>query len=234
MKLCFKILFCFYVVLSLEFLDATNDSLILDGNVYDEVNGLLSDGKQIGSDVELSGSGSINLTLNDGELIFKVCSTCAATSRVCFETTETRIQKKLQCSGIPSYCTFEVRNEDARIFFGDAPVYKSVFGGRCLRPTIHGGEVLAVGTNMFDSCEPKIVDKMIKLYVSIDPLCPITVINAKIHAPPTTTTSPTKVPQPAQSPSKDNSAEASSFPDWGYAIIGIALLIVILFIGFVV
>uniref|UniRef100_A0AC35FAW7 Secreted protein n=1 Tax=Panagrolaimus sp. PS1159 TaxID=55785 RepID=A0AC35FAW7_9BILA len=76
MKLCFKILFCFFLVLSLGFLDASNDSLILDGNLLDEVNGLLSDekhGKVVGSDVELSGSGPINLTLDNGELVFKVC-----------------------------------------------------------------------------------------------------------------------------------------------------------------
>uniref|UniRef100_A0A914P2V7 Uncharacterized protein n=1 Tax=Panagrolaimus davidi TaxID=227884 RepID=A0A914P2V7_9BILA len=78
MKLCFKILFCFYVFLPLGFLDASNDSLILDGNVRDEVNGLLSsDGsvtaKQKDKDVVLSGSGPINLTLDNGELELKVC-----------------------------------------------------------------------------------------------------------------------------------------------------------------
>uniref|UniRef100_A0AC35FPC9 Uncharacterized protein n=1 Tax=Panagrolaimus sp. PS1159 TaxID=55785 RepID=A0AC35FPC9_9BILA len=228
MKLCFKILFCFYVLLSLGFLDASNDSVILDANFHDEVDGLLSsDGSVTATeedkDIRLVGYGRVNLTLDDGELIFEVCSNCVATSRVCFETAETGIQTKLKCADISSYCTFEVRHENGKIFFGDAPVYKEDFGSPCLRPKIHSGAVQVVGIIKFDSCEPKIVDKMIKLYVSIDSSCPTTVINAKIHAPPTTTTSPTKVPSPTQSP---DSAETSSFPDWGYIILAIAALIV--------
>uniref|UniRef100_A0AC35GNU9 Uncharacterized protein n=1 Tax=Panagrolaimus sp. PS1159 TaxID=55785 RepID=A0AC35GNU9_9BILA len=41
------------------------------------------------------------------------------------------------------------------------------------------------------------------------------------------------MPPPTLS-SQKGSAEASSFPDWGYAVIGIVILIVILFIGCVV
>uniref|UniRef100_A0AC35GF11 Uncharacterized protein n=1 Tax=Panagrolaimus sp. PS1159 TaxID=55785 RepID=A0AC35GF11_9BILA len=227
MKLCFRILFYFYVLLSSGFLDASNDSVILDENFHDDqFDGLLSDrklGKEVGSDVELFGYGRINLTLNNRELVFKVCSNCAAESRVCFETTETGIQTKLKCSEVSSYCTFKVKNDNDRIFFGDVPVLVRDFGGSCLYPKIHTGYVTAVGTSNFKSCQPNIVDKMIKLYVSIDSSCPITVINAKIHAPPTTTTSPTKVPSPTQSP---DSAETSSFPDWGYIILAIAALIV--------
>uniref|UniRef100_A0A914P164 Uncharacterized protein n=1 Tax=Panagrolaimus davidi TaxID=227884 RepID=A0A914P164_9BILA len=85
------------------------------------------------------------------------------------------------------------------------------------------------------SCMPKIVgsDKMVKLFVDIEDGCSVTVTNAKIHVPPTPTPLPLTVPPPTQS-SQKGSAEASSFPDWGYAVIGIVILIVILFIGFVV
>uniref|UniRef100_A0A914PJQ0 Uncharacterized protein n=1 Tax=Panagrolaimus davidi TaxID=227884 RepID=A0A914PJQ0_9BILA len=85
----------------------------------------------------------------------------------------------------------------------------------------------------FESCEPKMDDnKMIKLYVDIKEGCSIKVKGAKILVPPTPL--PLTVPPPTLSPSKD-SAEASSFPDWGYIIIGIVILIAIAaIIGFIV
>uniref|UniRef100_A0A914PF73 Uncharacterized protein n=1 Tax=Panagrolaimus davidi TaxID=227884 RepID=A0A914PF73_9BILA len=77
--------FFFFVVLCWKFLDASKDSVILDGNNHDQVNGILSfdgnaNGTQNGNDVMLSGYGRINLTLDDAELIFEVCPNfnCAA------------------------------------------------------------------------------------------------------------------------------------------------------------
>uniref|UniRef100_A0AC35G9H7 Uncharacterized protein n=1 Tax=Panagrolaimus sp. PS1159 TaxID=55785 RepID=A0AC35G9H7_9BILA len=83
MKLFSKIFFfCFFVVFSLEFLDAAKDFVILDGNIHD---GLLSSDGSVQStqkykDITLVGYGRINLTLDDGELIFEVCPNfnCAA------------------------------------------------------------------------------------------------------------------------------------------------------------
>uniref|UniRef100_A0AC35FEI9 Uncharacterized protein n=1 Tax=Panagrolaimus sp. PS1159 TaxID=55785 RepID=A0AC35FEI9_9BILA len=240
MKLCFKILFYFYVLLSLGFLDASNDSVIWDENVHDDqFDGLLSDrkhGKEVGSDVELSGQGHINLTLAHNELELKICKNCVGVSRVCFETTDYGIKQDLQCSEIPSYCTFKVKSESyqdkERINFGGIFIKEDDFGDYCIKPITRadgdgtGSVNTAKGITTFDSCKPKIVglDKMIKLYVDIGQGCPVIVINAKIHAPPTTTTSPTKVPSPTQSP---DSAETSSFPDWGYIILATAALIII-------
>uniref|UniRef100_A0A914QRK5 Uncharacterized protein n=1 Tax=Panagrolaimus davidi TaxID=227884 RepID=A0A914QRK5_9BILA len=242
MKLCFKILFYFFVVLSLGFSDTSNDSLILDGNVRDEVNGLLSsDGsvtaKQKNKDVELYGNGRINLTLDDEKLVLKVCDSCTGTSTVCYESVIGLSDRGAAGTCFESSCKVEIEGKTNVITFGGTPFYKKRFTG-CITSTMNYEFANVKSSYKSDDvagCMPKIAeaDKMVKLFVNIEDGCSVTVTNAKIHAPPATTTSPTKVPSPTQSPPND-SAEASSFPDWGYAIIGIAILIVILFIGFVV
>uniref|UniRef100_A0AC35FDS0 Uncharacterized protein n=1 Tax=Panagrolaimus sp. PS1159 TaxID=55785 RepID=A0AC35FDS0_9BILA len=80
----------------------------------------------------------------------------------------------------------------------------------------------------FESCKPKMDNnKMIKLYVNIKERCSIKVKGAKIHLPASQTTKyPLSEPPPPNS-SQEDSAEASSFPDWGYIIIGILVLIAI-------
>uniref|UniRef100_A0AC35EXS7 Uncharacterized protein n=1 Tax=Panagrolaimus sp. PS1159 TaxID=55785 RepID=A0AC35EXS7_9BILA len=76
-------------------------------------------------------------------------------------------------------------------------------------------------------CEPKMDDnKVIKLYVNIKEGCSIKVKGAKIHLPEVQTTQLPLIGPPTQSPSND-STKASSFPDWGYIIIGIVVLIAI-------
>uniref|UniRef100_A0AC35GPK1 Uncharacterized protein n=1 Tax=Panagrolaimus sp. PS1159 TaxID=55785 RepID=A0AC35GPK1_9BILA len=126
MKLCFKILFCFFLVFCLGFLDASNDSLILDGNILDEVNGLLSsDGsvtaKQKDKDVELSGTGQINLTLDNGELELKVCKDrCIAKSTVCYESENGLSDSGAAGTCFESSCKVEIEWKKDEITFGRA------------------------------------------------------------------------------------------------------------------
>uniref|UniRef100_A0AC35GK57 Uncharacterized protein n=1 Tax=Panagrolaimus sp. PS1159 TaxID=55785 RepID=A0AC35GK57_9BILA len=241
MKLCFKILFCFYVVLSLECLDASNDSLILGENVHDDqFDGLLSDGSvtaiQEDKDIRLSGYGQINLTLDDGQLELAVCKGCVGKSTVCYESVIGLSDPKAAGTCFESSCMVKIEGNDETIIFGGEPFYTELLTG-CITSTMNykfAKVESSDNSNDIKSCRPKIVgaDKMVKLFVNIEHGCSVTVINAKIHAPPTTTTS-TKMPPPTQS-SQKGSAEASPFPDWAYAVIGIVILIVILIIGFVV
>uniref|UniRef100_A0AC35EYI6 Uncharacterized protein n=1 Tax=Panagrolaimus sp. PS1159 TaxID=55785 RepID=A0AC35EYI6_9BILA len=242
MKLCFKILFCFFLVLSLGFLDALNDSLILDGNILDEVHGLLSsDGfvtaKQKDKDVELSGTGQINLTLDNGELELKVCKDrCIAKSTVCYESENGLSDPEAAGTCFESSCKVEIEGKTDKITFGRALFLKKRFTG-CITSVMNHEFANVISSYIsydIESCKPKIVgaDKMVKLFVNIEDGCSVIVVNAKIHVPSTPTPLPLTVPAPTQSSQKGS--EASSFPDWGYAIIGIVILIVILFIGCVV
>uniref|UniRef100_A0A914Q673 Uncharacterized protein n=1 Tax=Panagrolaimus davidi TaxID=227884 RepID=A0A914Q673_9BILA len=91
------LLFCFFVVLSLEFLDsilaakfrrngnASNDSVILDGDFQKQdilssdamlLSGGNEHGTEDGEDVILSRTGPINLTLTHKMLVFEVCKSC--------------------------------------------------------------------------------------------------------------------------------------------------------------
>uniref|UniRef100_A0AC35G9B5 Uncharacterized protein n=1 Tax=Panagrolaimus sp. PS1159 TaxID=55785 RepID=A0AC35G9B5_9BILA len=201
----------------------------LDGNVHaDQFDVLLSDGKrgkQVEFDVELSESGPINLTLNNRELVFKVCESCMGTSTVCYESEIGLIDSGAAGTCFESSCKIEIVGNAEKIMYCEAPFYKKLFAG-CLTSAMHfefakaksSGESYNI-KNDIKSCRPKIVgaDKMVKLFVNIEDGCPVTVMNAKIHAPPTTTASPTKMPPQIQSSLK-GSAEASSFPDWGYAV----------------
>uniref|UniRef100_A0A914NZ72 Uncharacterized protein n=1 Tax=Panagrolaimus davidi TaxID=227884 RepID=A0A914NZ72_9BILA len=242
MKLCFKILFCFYVVLSLRFLDASKDSLILDGNVRDEVDGLLSDGSvtatQENNNVRLVGYGRINLTLDYGVLEFEVCKGCMGKSAVCYESEIGLSYPEAAGTCFESSCKAEIEGKTDKITFDRAPFYRELFTG-CITSRMNY-EFTKVessrGSMYIYSCNPKKDEKnMVKLRLSVNEKCPIRVKNAKIYAPEIlpTTPLPLNEPPPIQS-SQKGLAEASSFPHWGYIIIGIAVLIVILFIGFII
>uniref|UniRef100_A0A914Z0F5 Uncharacterized protein n=1 Tax=Panagrolaimus superbus TaxID=310955 RepID=A0A914Z0F5_9BILA len=244
---CFETLFvflCFQLLFSVpsfaaklqKHVNVSNYSFILDGNdailesTLPSLDNLLADGEvngiPNGNDIQLSGSGFINLTLTFRTLQFEVCKSCRGASSVCFDTTENNIAEIIKCSGLPSYCKFEVKNEADYIYFGRVAVHESVFGGSCLRPTMHSGRVSVIGTSFFDSCKPKIdgVDKMIKLYVDIHSKCPIKVMNAKIHVPQVPTANPS-----SNSTSNDESSTAS-VPVWAIVImafVGIAAVIII-------
>uniref|UniRef100_A0A914Z743 Uncharacterized protein n=1 Tax=Panagrolaimus superbus TaxID=310955 RepID=A0A914Z743_9BILA len=246
---CFKTFFVF-LCFQLGFLDSilaaklqrhenvSNDSFILNSN--DAINeqlpsdNLLADGSvraiADGNDIRLSGYGSINLTLTLETLQFEVCDICEGSSKVCFDTA--KVHSKAACSEYSSYCKFEVKYEKdeqtraERIYFNDIWVSKNDFVPRCLRPTMHWGEVVAVETSKFMSCDPKIdgVDKIIKLYVGIEPSCPIKVINAKIYVPEVSTKNSS-----SNSTSADESSAASA-PVWAIVIMvlgGIAVIIII-------
>uniref|UniRef100_A0A914Z0X8 Uncharacterized protein n=1 Tax=Panagrolaimus superbus TaxID=310955 RepID=A0A914Z0X8_9BILA len=202
--LCFQLLF-FNPIFAAKLQrheNVSNDSFILDGNdafneqLHSDI--LLADGsvKGIpdGNDIRLSGYGFINVTLTLGTLQFEVCNSCKGTSKVCFPTA--RVHSEARCLG--SYCKFEVKYEKDEetqteiISFNDIRVSKNDFVPRCLRPTMQWGEVVAVETSKFMSCEPKNngIDKMITLYVGIDASCSIKVLNAEIHVPEVSTTNP--------------------------------------------
>uniref|UniRef100_A0A914QPK2 Transmembrane protein n=1 Tax=Panagrolaimus davidi TaxID=227884 RepID=A0A914QPK2_9BILA len=241
-------LFCFFVGLSLEFLDSIcaakfrrngNDSGALGGNVrdirsFDAM--LLSErnehGTQFGEDVILSGYGSINLTLTYEILEFEVCKSCMGTSTVCYEASIGLGDSKAvgDCRG--SSCELKVNGIDNKIFFGRDRVFKFRFVYYCDSTTkMQYPFANFLSGAYFESCEPKIDDdKMIKLFVNINPECTIKVKNARIYVPKVTES---KVLPPPKSPSKDSSE--ASFPIWGYIIIivGIIVLIVILIIGFI-
>uniref|UniRef100_A0A914Z0F0 Transmembrane protein n=1 Tax=Panagrolaimus superbus TaxID=310955 RepID=A0A914Z0F0_9BILA len=250
---CFKTLFvflCFQFLFSAPSFAAklqkhenvSNDSFIFDSNGAINEQQLRSDnlladesvrGIANGNDIQLSGSGFINLTLTDETLQFEVCKNCRGTSRVCFDTKETYIDEKVKCSGLSSFCKFEAKyekdngvNENERIVFADVLVYFLAIQSYCLQPTMHTGLVPLIAGTRFKSCEPKIdgVDKMIKLYVDINALCPIKVKNAKIHAPKVLSTIP-----PPNSVEDDQSSTAS-VPVWAIVIMvlgGIAVIIII-------
>uniref|UniRef100_A0A914PW23 Uncharacterized protein n=1 Tax=Panagrolaimus davidi TaxID=227884 RepID=A0A914PW23_9BILA len=242
-------LFCFFVVLSLVFLDSasaakfrgygnsSNDSAILDGDFQkqdirfsDAM--LLSDGNAHGieedGDVKIVRSGPINLTLTEEKLEFEVCD-CEGTSTICYESFDSTANL---CGGFSS-CEFKVKSNITNWVVGPTLIYKNLFPG-CLQTLMKSPVAEISSTYGFPSCNPKMDDnKMIKLHASINPRCYIKVKNAKLYVPIIPTTSTTKVPSPAKSPQKDTSE--ASFPDWGYIIIGIVILIAIAaIIGFVV
>uniref|UniRef100_A0A914PCW7 Uncharacterized protein n=1 Tax=Panagrolaimus davidi TaxID=227884 RepID=A0A914PCW7_9BILA len=139
MKLFSKtFLFCFFVLLSLEFLDsilaakfrrignASNDSVIFYGDfqkqhIRSSDAMLLSDGNEhgteVGEDVILSKTGPINLTLTHEILVFEVCKSCMGTSTVCYEASRgLEVSNAVgDCRGSSS-CEFKVNGEDQRIF----------------------------------------------------------------------------------------------------------------------
>uniref|UniRef100_A0A914Y772 Uncharacterized protein n=1 Tax=Panagrolaimus superbus TaxID=310955 RepID=A0A914Y772_9BILA len=248
---CFKSFFVF-LCFQLVFFDpifaaklqrhenVSNDSFTLDRN--DAINEqqlhsdiLLADGSvngmPDGNDVRLSGYGSINLTLTDRTLQFEVCDSCRGRSKVCFDTA--KVHSEAICPGYSSYCKFEVEYKKSKadgiesIYFNDDRVYKSNFNGDCLRPTMHWGLVVAVGTSGFKSCKPKIdgLEKMIKLYVDIDASCPIKVKNAKIHVPDVPTANP------LSNSTTDNEFSTASVPVWAIVIMVLGGIAVILIIG---
>uniref|UniRef100_A0AC35GTT7 Uncharacterized protein n=1 Tax=Panagrolaimus sp. PS1159 TaxID=55785 RepID=A0AC35GTT7_9BILA len=239
--------FCFFFVLSLEFLDSVyaakfrrngNDSGTLVGNVYENGSSdalLLSDknehGTQFGEDVILSGYGPINLTLTYEMLIFEVCKSCMGTSTVCYEASHGfHVSEAVgDCRGSSS-CEFKVKGEDPKLVFGnEASVFKTHFIYYYFLSDFIS----------FESCEPKMDDnKMIKLYVNIDPECTIKVKNARIYVPKKNAKIDVpKVLSPIKSTPNRTSKDTSetSFPIWGYIIIivGIIVFIVILIMGFI-
>jgi hypothetical protein len=261
MKLFSKIfLFCLFIgdqFLSMDSAAAakfrennSNDSGILDGNVREKgtlssAAMLLSDGTAKGTkygvhDVLLSGSGPINLTLTSAsrELQFEVCN-CEGTSSVCYKSLDGwgNSIRAGSCSGSKS-CELIIRDGEDGIYFGKSrATTKTSFAG-CLRTSMRYPDAKVKDTEgnvdvPFESCTPKILDdKIVELYVSIDPSCSIIVKNAKVHIPitPPSTNLTTKVP-PKHSPEHPYEA---SFPWWGFLIIGIVLLIVVAVIGFII
>uniref|UniRef100_A0AC34FRD0 Uncharacterized protein n=1 Tax=Panagrolaimus sp. ES5 TaxID=591445 RepID=A0AC34FRD0_9BILA len=255
MNYCFKIVLIFGILSAqLLFFDsilaaklqrknenASNDSSLILGDESDEQNPLFSDelfadgkaeGIPDGNHLILRGNGEINLTLSGGNLQFEVCPDCKALSSVCFDATENSIDSKVACSGFPSYCNFQVKYDtdtygNEGIYFGAAFVD---FVGSCLRPTMHRGKVHLVRTINILSCEPNIIDNMIKLYVNIHSSCSIKVLNAKVHVP---VPPSTPLPPSASSNTTDPSWTAS-FPWWLILIIVIVVVAVILgIVGFV-
>uniref|UniRef100_A0AC34FR84 Uncharacterized protein n=1 Tax=Panagrolaimus sp. ES5 TaxID=591445 RepID=A0AC34FR84_9BILA len=252
MDCCFKILFlliilCVQLLFSdpilaanLQINNENDSSLILDDKI-DEQSPLFSDklfaggkaeGIPEGNDLILGGNGEINLT--HGKLQFEVCKDCDGTSSVCFDTFESVFKSEVICSGFPSYCNFQVKKDDDYIYFGIIAVSKDKFDGFCAQPIMHTGRVSVFGNIDIKSCEPKIdgVDKIIKLFVDIDPLCSIRVLNAKVHVPEIPST-----PAPSASSPSSNTTDPSwtaSFPWWLIFIIVIVGIAVILGIcGFV-
>uniref|UniRef100_A0A914QQ27 Uncharacterized protein n=1 Tax=Panagrolaimus davidi TaxID=227884 RepID=A0A914QQ27_9BILA len=125
-------------------------------------------------------------------------------------------------------CEFKVK--DDALSFGGATIHKT----DCLQTSMEYPSATVKGSTStgfsnlgsFPSCDPKMVDgDIIELDVSIGSSCSIIVKNAKVPEIPKTTSNST-TPKPFLESSSKNSAE-SSFPDWGFVIIGIALLIVI-------
>uniref|UniRef100_A0A914QYJ2 Uncharacterized protein n=1 Tax=Panagrolaimus davidi TaxID=227884 RepID=A0A914QYJ2_9BILA len=255
MKLFSKIFFsCFFICVQFLFLDSasaakfrendSNNSGIWGGNArekgtHSSAAMLLYDGNANGTqygerDVLLSGRGPINLTLTSSELEFEVCN-CEGTSSICYKSWDGFDDSSAagSCSDSKS-CELKVRDDEKAIYFGIVPITKTSIAG-CLRTSMKypDAKVKDAEGNVdvpFQSCTPKMVDNIIELYVSIGPLCSIIVKNAKVHVP-ITPTSTTKVP-PKHSAEHEDSSEAS-FPWWGFLIIGIALLIVVAVIGFI-
>uniref|UniRef100_A0AC35FNL8 Uncharacterized protein n=1 Tax=Panagrolaimus sp. PS1159 TaxID=55785 RepID=A0AC35FNL8_9BILA len=167
---------------------------------------------------------------------FMVCKDrCIAKSTVCYESKIGLSNPGAAGTCFESSCKVEIEWKNEEITFGRA-LFKLFTG--CITSVMNYDIAKVISSDEspnIESCMPKIVgaDKMVKLFVNIEDGCSVIVTNAKIHAPPNTTTSTTKMPPPTQS-SQKGSAEASPFPDWGYAVIGIVILVVILFIGFVV
>uniref|UniRef100_A0A914R9Y7 Uncharacterized protein n=1 Tax=Panagrolaimus davidi TaxID=227884 RepID=A0A914R9Y7_9BILA len=243
MKLCFKILLLF---VCLEFVDASKDSLILDGNVRDEDNGLLSDGSvtatQENNNVRLVGYGRINLTLDYGVLEFEVCKGCMGKSAVCYESEIGFSHRKAAGTCFESSCKVEIEGKTDEITFGGIPCYKKLLTG-CITSRMNyefADVVSSQGSLSIYSCNPKKDEKnMVKLRLSVNEKCPIRVKNAKIYAPEIQPTTPLPLTEPIKNKpanSQKDSLEASSFPIWGYIIIivGIVVLIVILIIGFII
>uniref|UniRef100_A0A914NZ07 Uncharacterized protein n=1 Tax=Panagrolaimus davidi TaxID=227884 RepID=A0A914NZ07_9BILA len=250
-------LLCLFVILSLEFLDsilaakfhrngnASNDSGTSDG-AFQKQDIRFSDamllsagnehGTEDGEDVILSGTGPINLTLTHEMLEFEVCKSCMGTSTVCYEASHgLHVLKAVGDCRVSSSCEFKVNGEDQKIFFGEDSVFKNHFVSPCSSTTKMEYPVAHfLSLAEYESCEPKMDDnKMIKLYVNITKGCSIKVKGAKIHVPEISTT-PIPLPQRPGKSQKDTS-EASSFPDWGYIIIEIVILIAIAaIIGFIV
>uniref|UniRef100_A0A914P6P1 Uncharacterized protein n=1 Tax=Panagrolaimus davidi TaxID=227884 RepID=A0A914P6P1_9BILA len=202
----------------------SSDEMVSDGSVQ---------ATQSDEDVLLSGSGQINLTLTYRTLEFKVCG-CAGTSNICYKSLIGFDNAVGSCSDSKS-CEFKVK--DDALSFGGATIYKTAFID-CLQTSMEYPSATVKGststgfTNLgsFPSCDPKMVDgDIIELDVSIGTSCSIIVKNAKVPEIPTSTSS-TKVPAKPSHESSSKNSEAS-FPDWGYVIIGIAILIVIVLIG---
>uniref|UniRef100_A0A914PPZ5 Uncharacterized protein n=1 Tax=Panagrolaimus davidi TaxID=227884 RepID=A0A914PPZ5_9BILA len=259
MKLFSKtFLFCIFICVLCVFLDsilaakfrrngnASNDSIILDGDfqkqdIRSSDAMLLSDGNEHGTedgeDVILSKTGPINLTLTHETLVFEVCKSCMGTSSVCYEASRGMevFNAVGDCRGSSS-CEFKVNGEHLKMLFGkEASVLKEDFISTCSSTTsMEYPFARFLYYYAFESCEPKMDDnKMIKLNVDIKEGCSIKVKGAKIHVPKISTTPLPERPSPGTS-QKDTS-EASSFPDWGYIIIGIVILIAIAaIIGFIV
>uniref|UniRef100_A0AC35G9X1 Glycoprotein n=1 Tax=Panagrolaimus sp. PS1159 TaxID=55785 RepID=A0AC35G9X1_9BILA len=219
--------------------NSSNDSLNLDGgyqkqDIRSSDAMLLSDGNEHGiregKDVKIVRSGSINLTLTEEKVEFEVCD-CEGTSTICYESFDSAAGL---CGGFSS-CEFKVKSNITNWVVGPTPIYKNIFSG-CLKalmksPVAEIESTVGVG---FPSCNPKVDDnKMIKLHASINPRCYIRVKNAKLHVPIIQTNSTTKGPPPTKL-SQEDISEASSFPDWGYIIIGIVLIVIALIIGVIV
>uniref|UniRef100_A0A914QAM0 Uncharacterized protein n=1 Tax=Panagrolaimus davidi TaxID=227884 RepID=A0A914QAM0_9BILA len=124
---------------------------------------LLSDeihGKDVGEDVVLSGSGSINLTLTHGMLKFEVCDNCAGTSRVCYESLNgwEDVEAIGSCS-VPNSCEFEVKDDKDGIYFGTQKVFKDEFirtvDGSCLSTMMKFPKAHVLPNQNYKSCEPK-------------------------------------------------------------------------------
>uniref|UniRef100_A0A914PDG4 Uncharacterized protein n=1 Tax=Panagrolaimus davidi TaxID=227884 RepID=A0A914PDG4_9BILA len=215
-----------------------NDSGILGGNVRERrirSSDENEHGEKDGDDVILSGTGRINLTLIYEVLEFEICDNCAGTSRVCYESLNGWEDSEAtgSCSDSNS-CEFKVKDVGDGIKFNTFEVFKDEFirtaDGSCLSTMMKFPKAHVLPNQNYKSCDPKMDDnKMIKLFVDIDPECSIKVKNARIYVPEVTL----KVPS-TKSPSKRIS-ETSSFPIWGYIIIavGIIVLIVILIICFI-
>uniref|UniRef100_A0A914Q0J4 Uncharacterized protein n=1 Tax=Panagrolaimus davidi TaxID=227884 RepID=A0A914Q0J4_9BILA len=253
-----KLFSCFFICVQFLFLDSasaakfrendSNNSGILGGNAREKGTlsssdaMLLSDGNAKGTkhgerDVLLSGHGSINLTLTSTsrELEFEVCN-CAGTSSVCYKSLDGWDTKAAGSCSDSTSCELKVHDAIDALKFGETRILKNLFAG-CLRTSMKypNAKVKDTEGNVdigFESCTPKVFDDgIIELYISIDRSCSIIVKNAKVHVPviPSNTTLTTKVP-PKHSPEHPSE---SSFPWWGFLIIGIALLIVVAVIGFV-
>uniref|UniRef100_A0A914Z6B9 Uncharacterized protein n=1 Tax=Panagrolaimus superbus TaxID=310955 RepID=A0A914Z6B9_9BILA len=94
---------------------------------------------------------------------------------------------------------------------------------------MHNGLVPAVEEIRFKSCEPITdgIDKMIKLYVNIEPSCPIKVINAKIYVP------EVSAANPLSNSTTDNESSTASVPVWAIVImVLVGLVAIIIIVGF--
>uniref|UniRef100_A0A914Y3Q2 Uncharacterized protein n=1 Tax=Panagrolaimus superbus TaxID=310955 RepID=A0A914Y3Q2_9BILA len=216
----FIVLLCFIgtvnsAPLSKEFSSSADNDIISD-----------SDGKyaiQFGNDVKLISRGPVELILTYNTLVVDVdIKSCIGKVLFCYDSSKTSNDAREPCGSFDGFCGFQLIGTEDKIQFTKNEFLKDDLED-CTPIEMKYPSTKYCGVGPVRSCNPKIdQDGRTKIEI-VNSECPVTIKNAKIYVPPTSTSSTTS--------SLDSDSASNAGLQWYYWILIVFGVLLIVFCG---